>query len=98
MPTYEYKCKECGDVFETTHGIDDSVERCPGCGGKVRRLFHPVGIIFKGSGFYKTDNRSSSGNGGKKETPDKPAKVPEKSEKKDSDAEKKPAQKKEAGS
>lgn len=65
MPTYDYKCIECNDVFEETHGMDEAVESCPRCGGRVRRLFHPVGIIFKGSGFYKTDSCSASDNGGK---------------------------------
>lgn len=64
MPTYEYKCIECSDVFEEMHGMNETVESCPRCGGKVRRLFSPVGIIFKGSGFYKTDSRSASDNGG----------------------------------
>ncbi len=94
MPTYEYKCTDCSDVFETTHGIDDTVESCPECGGKVRRVFHPVGIIFKGSGFYKTDSRSASDNGGgkpgheeKKKEPVKP-KDKKSSEKKGSEPEK----------
>ena len=65
MPTYDYKCIECDDVFEVTHGMNDTVESCPRCGGRVRRLFRPVGIIFKGSGFYKTDSRAASDNGGK---------------------------------
>lgn len=65
MPTYDYKCIECDDVFEVTHGMNDTVESCPRCGGMVRRLFRPVGIIFKGSGFYKTDSRAASDNGGK---------------------------------
>lgn len=60
MPRYEYKCNECGKSFEITHGIDDNVESCEFCGGGVRRLFHPVGIVFKGSGFYSTDSRSAS--------------------------------------
>jgi len=71
MPRYDYKCEGCNDVFETTHGVNEAVEECPKCGGRVKRLFHPVGIIFKGSGFYKTDNRSSSGNGGGKPGPEK---------------------------
>jgi len=71
MPTYEYKCTECSNTFEEIHGIDDTVESCPKCGGKARRLFHPVGIIFKGSGFYKTDSREPSDNGGGKTSPKK---------------------------
>jgi putative FmdB family regulatory protein len=76
MPTYEYKCSACGHTFEEMHGIDDRVDRCPSCGGVVRRLFHPVGIIFKGSGFYKTDSRGSSDNGGKKTSPARAEKKP----------------------
>ncbi|MBN2169556.1 MAG: hypothetical protein JW738_09955 [Actinobacteria bacterium] len=60
MPRYEYKCKKCNKSFEETHGINDSVESCKYCGGEVRRVFHPVGIVFKGSGFYATDARNSS--------------------------------------
>ncbi|MDY6796731.1 MAG: FmdB family zinc ribbon protein [Actinomycetota bacterium] len=69
MPTYEYKCNKCGHIFEEVHGFDDNVESCPECGGEVRRVFHPVGIIFKGSGFYSTDSRRSSGDGGRKSAP-----------------------------
>ncbi len=83
MPTYDYKCIECDDVFEETHGVDETVESCPRCGGRVRRLFRPVGIIFKGSGFYKTDSRSASDNGGKKH-PEKAEKDLEKTGEKES--------------
>ena len=62
MPRYEYKCSDCEKAFEVIHGIDENVDICKFCGGSVRRVFHPVGIHFKGSGFYKTDNKSSSGN------------------------------------
>jgi putative FmdB family regulatory protein len=62
MPTYEYRCDKCGehfDVFQTF--AEDSLKKHPGkCGGKVRRVLSPAGIVFSGSGFYKTDNRSSS--------------------------------------
>jgi len=71
MPTYEYKCDECGHTFEEFHGVDEKVDDCPRCGNEVRRVFHPVGIIFKGSGFYKTDTRDASDNGGKKPSPGK---------------------------
>lgn len=71
MPIYEYKCSACSDVFEEMHGVNETVSCCPRCGGRVRRLFHPVGIIFKGSGFYKTDSRAASDNGGDKASPGK---------------------------
>jgi putative FmdB family regulatory protein len=60
MPRYEYKCKKCDRNFEVVHGIDDNVEACESCGGEVRRVFHPVGIVFKGSGFYATDAKKPS--------------------------------------
>jgi len=60
MPRYEYKCKSCDRNFEVVHGIDDNVETCESCGGEVRRIFHPVGIVFKGSGFYATDAKKPS--------------------------------------
>jgi len=61
MPLYEYKCEECGLRFERRqHFSDDPVKICPECGGTVVRLIQPAGIIFKGSGFYVTDNRSKS--------------------------------------
>ena len=66
MPTYEYKCDNCDHSFEEFHSVHDNVEKCPECGEKVRRVFHPVGIIFKGSGFYKTDTRNASDNGHKR--------------------------------
>lgn len=94
MPTYDYKCTDCDNEFETTHGIDDTVENCPDCGGKVRRLFHPVGIIFKGSGFYKTDSRSASDNGGGKPAPEKVEKELEKVKEKSPDKKDKSPEKK----
>jgi putative FmdB family regulatory protein len=60
VPRYEYKCNDCGKTFEVVHGVNENVNECRFCGGKVRRLFHPVGIVFKGSGFYSTDSRSAS--------------------------------------
>lgn len=59
MPIYEYECKSCGVRFERKQSMsDEPVSICPECGGPVRKLFFPAGIIFKGSGFYKTDNAS----------------------------------------
>jgi len=61
MPLYEYECQDCGVRFERRQHINDKpVKTCPECGGKVHRLIQPVGIIFKGSGFYVTDNRAKS--------------------------------------
>lgn len=79
MPTYDYRCAECNDVFEVVHAVDEELESCPKCGGRVRRVFHPVGIIFKGSGFYKTDSRKVSDNGGDKSSEASSSKEPEKS-------------------
>jgi putative FmdB family regulatory protein len=61
MPVYAYECKECGVRFERRQSFnDDPITVCPECEGQVRRLIQPAGIVFKGSGFYVTDNRSSS--------------------------------------
>ncbi len=61
MPLYEYKCEACGLRFERRqHFSDEPVKLCPDCGGTVARLIQPAGIIFKGSGFYVTDNRAKS--------------------------------------
>jgi len=58
MPIYEYECQECGLRFEKRQGINEpELKECPECHGPLRRLLHPVGIIFKGSGFYSTDYR-----------------------------------------
>jgi putative FmdB family regulatory protein len=58
MPTYEYACKECGEHVEVVQSFkDEPLTECPACGGPLRKVFAPVGIVLKGSGFYKTDNR-----------------------------------------
>jgi|SRR5436190_16943841 len=58
MPTYEYRCKECGEDLEVVQAFtDDALTECPNCGGALRKIFGNIGITFKGSGFYKTDNR-----------------------------------------
>lgn len=64
MPTYDYECNECGRVFEVFQNMsDDPISACEECGGPVRRLIGGgLGIIFKGSGFYVTDNKSGSKN------------------------------------
>jgi putative FmdB family regulatory protein len=59
MPTYEYVCQACGKTIEVVQKMTDpSLAACPECGGELRKVFHPAGIMFKGSGFYATDNRS----------------------------------------
>jgi putative FmdB family regulatory protein len=60
MPTYEYRCKTCGKTHEIQHGFNDErPTKCPACGGVLVRIFHPVGVVFKGSGFHKTDYSGS---------------------------------------
>ena len=58
MPTYQYTCTDCGEQVEAVQKFsDDPLTVCPHCGGKLRKVFSPVGIVFKGSGFYRTDSR-----------------------------------------
>ena len=62
MPTYQYSCTECGHFFEAVQSFsDDSLTVCPECDGRLRKVFNAVGVVFKGSGFYRTDSRGSSG-------------------------------------
>jgi putative FmdB family regulatory protein len=66
VPTYEYACAECGEHLEAVQKFsDDPLTVCPACGGRLRKVFSPVGIVFKGSGFYRTDSRVSAANGAK---------------------------------
>ena len=75
MPTYQYACTACGEELEAVQTFSDaSLTECPACGGLLRKVFSAVGVVFKGSGFYKNDSRPASA------TSDKPA------EKKPSDA------------
>jgi putative FmdB family regulatory protein len=61
MPIYEYLCEVCGLRFDRLQSFKDApLQECPNCGGSVHRVIQPVGVIFKGSGFYVTDNRSKS--------------------------------------
>ena len=61
MPTYSYSCKECGNRFDAVQAFsDDALTSCPKCAGRLRKLFGSVGVVFKGSGFYRTDNRESA--------------------------------------
>ncbi|WP_116198907.1 FmdB family zinc ribbon protein [Amycolatopsis circi] len=61
MPTYQYACKECDHRFEAVQSFSDpSLTVCPQCSGPLRKVFSSVGVVFKGSGFYRTDSRDSS--------------------------------------
>jgi putative FmdB family regulatory protein len=64
VPTYDYQCRSCGTVTEVIHPMtEDGPSVCEACGGQLRRVLYPTGIIFKGSGFYSTDSRSGTGTG-----------------------------------
>lgn len=70
MPTYSYACTECDNRFDAVQAFtDDALTTCPQCAGRLRKLFNSVGVVFKGSGFYRTDSRdSSSKSSGKSES------------------------------
>ena len=64
MPTYSYACTECDHRFDAAQAFtDDALTTCPQCSGRLRKLFNSVGVVFKGSGFYRTDSRESGKNG-----------------------------------
>ena len=86
MPTYQYACTECGHAFEQFQSFsEDSLTECPECTGRLRKLFNAVGVVFKGSGFYRTDSRGSSASSDSASS-DSPS-----SESKGSDSKKEPA-------
>lgn len=61
MPTYSYACTECDNRFDAVQAFtDDALTACPECSGRLRKLFNSVGVVFKGSGFYRTDSREAS--------------------------------------
>ncbi|UTX34039.1 FmdB family transcriptional regulator [Micrococcus luteus] len=65
MPTYAYRCKDCGHAFDAVQAFtDDALTECPVCGGVLRKQYGSVGVSFKGSGFYRTDSRSGTGSAG----------------------------------
>jgi putative FmdB family regulatory protein len=65
VPTYEYACTVCAERHEVVQRITDpALTECPACGGALRKVFQPVGVVFKGSGFYKTDSRGKSSGSG----------------------------------
>jgi putative FmdB family regulatory protein len=64
MPTYQYRCTECGEDLEAVQKFSDpALTTCPTCGGQLRKVFNAVGVVFKGSGFYHTDSRNGSKRG-----------------------------------
>lgn len=64
MPTYQYQCTECGEGLEAVQKFtDDSLTECPSCEGRLKKVFSAVGVVFKGSGFYRNDSRGSSSGG-----------------------------------
>ncbi|MGW4497644.1 FmdB family zinc ribbon protein [Micromonospora sp. NPDC004336] len=75
VPTYQYACTACGHQLEAVQSFsDEPLTECPACEGRLRKLFNSVGIVFKGSGFYRTDSRSSGADTGKNGGAAKPAK------------------------
>ena len=68
VPTYQYACTECGHFFEQFQSFtDDALTVCPVCSGKLRKVFNAVGVVFKGSGFYRNDSRSNADGPGSSE-------------------------------
>lgn len=75
MPTYQYACTACGHQLEAVQSFSDApLTECPECAGRLRKLFNSVGIVFKGSGFYRTDSRSSGSDTSSNGSSGKPAK------------------------
>jgi len=93
MPTYQYRCTECGDDLEAVQKFSDApLTECPTCGGPLRKVFNAVGVVFKGTGFYRTDSRvgdSTDGESGKSDS--KTKKVTARANGKESAAGEKPA-------
>jgi putative FmdB family regulatory protein len=70
VPTYQYTCTDCGEPIEVVQKFtDEPLTVCAACGGRLRKVFSPVGIVFKGSGFYRTDSRNGSGSAAAKKAP-----------------------------
>ncbi len=90
MPTYEYRCADCGRELEVQQKFsDDALTVCPTCQGRLNKVFGAVGVVFKGSGFYATDNRSKKDKG--KASAEKSADKPKKADKPKADKPKKAA-------
>jgi putative FmdB family regulatory protein len=103
MPTYEYRCMACGNRFDVFQRINEEpLRECRRCGGELRKVFHPAGIVFKGSGFYATDSRmaatsaSKDGEGASKGEGKKPTKSGQGERKAQGSSESRPPEKKPA--
>jgi putative FmdB family regulatory protein len=69
MPTYQYRCTECGHDLEAVQRFTDAaLTECPNCGGQLRKVYNAVGVVFKGSGFYRTDSRKAPSENGSSES------------------------------
>ncbi|MFJ4205797.1 FmdB family zinc ribbon protein [Streptomyces sviceus] len=85
MPTYQYQCTECGEGLEAVQKFtDDALTECPNCQGRLKKVFSAVGIVFKGSGFYRNDSRGSSSSSSPASSPSKPSTTTSSSESKSS--------------
>ncbi|KPI00877.1 MULTISPECIES: FmdB family zinc ribbon protein [unclassified Streptomyces] len=74
MPTYQYQCTECGEGLEAVQKFtDDALTECPNCHGRLKKVFSAVGIVFKGSGFYRNDSRGASSSSTPASKPSTPA-------------------------
>ncbi|AOX66153.1 FmdB family zinc ribbon protein [Curtobacterium sp. NPDC087082] len=90
MPTYSYRCTECGNAFDIKQSFSDAtLTECPACGGVLRKVFSPVGVTFNGGGFYRTDSRAapkgsseSSGSSGSSGSSESSSSTPAKTESK----------------
>ncbi|MEV8532798.1 FmdB family zinc ribbon protein [Streptomyces sp. NPDC051211] len=77
MPTYQYQCTECGEGLEAVQKFtDDALTECPSCKGRLKKVFSAVGIVFKGSGFYRNDSRGASSSSTPASSTSKPASAP----------------------
>jgi putative FmdB family regulatory protein len=87
VPTYQYQCTQCGAALEVIQSFsDDALTECPECAGRLRKVFNAVGIVFKGSGFYRNDSRSTSTSSDSPKSEPTPATKKSEPEKKDSSA------------
>ncbi|MFK0169282.1 FmdB family zinc ribbon protein [Streptomyces sp. NPDC090306] len=92
MPTYQYQCTECGEGLEAVQKFtDDALTECPNCGGRLKKVFSAVGIVFKGSGFYRNDSRGSSSSSSPASSSSKSSSESSKSSSDSSSASSKPA-------